>query len=279
MDEDNAVTAFDWRISLAETFATFSREIVEHAPQLVGAVILLFLGWFVGHVLSMGTGKLIEGFDSLFRRVGQPEGERQERIRRSYSVVIRKTVFWIVMIFFITAAANTLGWKMFSDWMNKVVLYLPNLVAGLLIILIGFLLSAGARAATLSTAESIGVQQSSLLAAIAQVVILFTALVIGVQQIGIDVGFLTTLMIVVIGVFLAGGVLAFSLGSATLVANIIGAQSIRKHCRIGEHMKIGNIEGTLAEVTQTAIILDTGQGRTVVPAKLFLEHSTALSSD
>lgn len=279
MEETTPASVFDWRNSLAETFSAFTREIVEHAPQLIGAVILLFLGWFVGYVLSLGTGKIIDGFDNLYRRVGQPEGERQERIRRSYSVVIRKTVFWIVMIFFITAAANTLGWKMFSDWMNKVVLYLPNLVAGLLIILIGFLLSMGARAATLSTAESIGVQQSSLLATIAQVVILFTALVIGVQQIGIDVGFLTTLMIVVIGIFLAGGVLAFSLGSTTLVANIIGAQSIRKHCRIGEHVKIGNIEGTLAEVTQTAIILDTGQGRSVVPAKLFLEHTTALSSD
>ena len=52
-----------------------------------------------------------------------------------------------------------LGWQMFSNWMNNVVTYLPNLITGLLIILAGFLLSNGARSVVISTAHSAGIEQ------------------------------------------------------------------------------------------------------------------------
>ena len=102
---------------------------------------------------------------------------------------------------------------------------------------------------------------------------------IGIEQIGINVDFLTNVLIVIIGVLLAGGALAFSLGARTLVANVIGGQYLRKHCRIGEMMQIGDVEGSVVDVTQTSIILDTETGRTIVPAKYFQEHISHFRSE
>jgi small-conductance mechanosensitive channel len=118
-----------------------------------------------------------------------------------------------------------------------------------------------------------------MLGRVVQVVILFTTLVIGIEQIGINVGFLTNVLLVIIGVLLAGGALAFGLGAKTLIANIIGAQYLRKHCRIGEWMRLGDVEGIIVEVTQTSIVLDTELGRTVIPAQHFQEQISSFRSE
>ncbi len=271
--------AFNWQASLSETYTAFSQRVIDYFPEMIGAGLLLVVGYTVAHFLRMGSNKLVTSLDSLLQRTSKVEGSKREQMRRSYATIISKTVFWVVMLFFIAASANLLGWKMFSDWISSLVEYLPKLLTGLFIILIGFVLSNGGKAAIRSTIEAAGLTQGALLGTVAQIVILFTALVIGVQHIGIDVSFLTTMMIVIVGIGLGGGVLAFGLGSQTLVANIIGAQHTRKHCRVGELMRIGELEGTISEVTQTVIVLDTDHGRIMIPAKLFLEHSTTLSSN
>jgi len=270
------MNVFDWQSSLTETYAAFSQRVIEYFPQLIGAALLLLVGFTVAHLLRIASHKLTNSLDQLLQRTGKMDGAQQETLRRSYANVISKTVYWAVLLFFIAAAANLLGWQMFSEWMSSLLEYLPKLITGVLIILVGYLLSNGGKVAVRSAAEAAGAATGVLLGAVAQAIILFTALVIGVQNIGIDVTFLTTLMIVIVAMLLAGGVMAFGLGSKTLVANIIGAQHTRKHCKVGEHMSIGAVQGTISEVTQSVIVLDTEQGRVIVPAKFFLEQSSTL---
>jgi len=271
-------TLFDWKGSIIQTFEAFTRQFVDLAPQLIGAVALLLAGWIVARLLRALTEKLVGGFDSIFKRTDKAEGVRPGRMKRAYIVIISRFVFWTTMLFFITVTANMLGWKMFSGWMDGIIHYLPNLIAGLAIVLAGVLLGNSARAIVSSAAGSAGVEQNEILSRIVQLVIFFTATLVGVEQIGINVHFLTTMIIVVIGILLAGGTLAFGLGAKTLIANVIGAQYLRKHCSLGEQMKIGDVEGTVAEVTRTSIVLETDTGRTLVPAKAFHEQVSSFSS-
>lgn len=268
-----------WQASLAQTYQEFYTQIIAYLPQLLGALLFLLIGWLGAHVLRIAIRKLIGGLDTLFQRMFKSDEATHERVKRSYSVIISGAVFWIVIIFSIAAAANVLGWTMFSDWMGNIITYLPNLVTGLLIILAGFLLGNGAKSAATGAAIAAGLGQVYLLGRIVQLTIMFTALVIGVEQIGINVGFITDVSLVVIGVLLAGGALAFGLGARDLVANVIGAQYTRKHCRIGEYMQIGSASGVVIEVSQTAIILDSGKGRIVVPARQFHELTSTFTPD
>jgi len=271
-------TLIDLKASMIQTFEVFTRQFIELAPQLIGAVALLLAGWVVARLLRALTEKLVGGFDSIFKRTDNAGGAKPGRMRRAYIVIVSRFVFWTVILFFIAVTANMLGWKMFSGWMDSIIHYLPNLIAGLAIVLTGFLVGNSARSIVTSAAGSAGIEQNELLARIVQMVILFTAMLVGIEQIGINVQFLTTTIIVVIGILLAGGALAFGLGAQTLIANVIGAQYLRKHCRLGEQMQIGDVDGIVAEVTRTSIVLETESGRTVVPAKAFHEQVSSFSS-
>ena len=269
---------FSWHISLVDTFEEFTQQFFALAPLLAAAITVLITGWFVAHLLRIWTRKLVRGLYSILPAAGPEDGAGQLKIRRSYAVIASNLVFWIVLIFFVATAANMLGWKMVSRWMDSIIVYLPNLVSGLLIILAGFLMSNIVRAGVLGAASSTGMSQGATLARVAQIVVIFTTLVIGIDQIGINVDFLTNVLIVIVGVLLAGAALAFGLGAKTLVANIIGAQYLRKHCRIGEQMLTGGVEGSIVEVTQTCIVLDSEYGRSVIPAKLFQEQISSFKS-
>jgi len=271
-------TLIDLKASMIQTLEAFTRQFVELAPQLIGGIALLLAGWVVARLLRTLTEKLVGGFDSIFKRTDKVEGARPGRMKRAYIVIVSRFVFWTVMLFFVAVTANMLGWRMFSGWMDGIIHYLPNLIAGLAIVLAGFLVGNSARAIVTSAAGSAGVEQNEILARIVQLVIFFTATLIGVEQIGINVHFLTTMIIVIIGILLAGGALAFGLGAKNLIANVIGAQYLRKHCRLGEQMQIGDVDGIIAEVTRTAIVLETEYGRTVVPAKAFHEQVSSFTS-
>lgn len=273
-----STNAFDWRTAIDETFNELSQQFVQYFPQLVGTVTLLLAGWLIAKMLSVSAQKLVEGLDALFLRFAHGDGIHHRRIQHSYAVIINRLVFWVVMVFFLAVGANILGWDLFSGWLDSIVNYLPGLVTGLLIILGGFLLSNLARAAILTATQRASVEQSALMARAAQIVIVFSAVIIGVEQIGLNIGFLSTLSVVVVAILLAGAALAFSLGARDLVANVIGAQYTRKHCRVGDRIRIASVEGEIVEVAQSCIVVATAEGRAVIPAKLFHEEVCVIAS-
>jgi hypothetical protein len=56
------------------------------------------------------------------------------------------------------------------------------------------------------------------------------------------------------------------------VANVIGAQYTRKHCRVGDLIRLGAVQGEIIEVAQTGIVVATAEGKAIIPAKLFHEE-------
>lgn len=270
--EESTRAPFEWGDAIDETFNDLSQQFVQYFPQIVGTIALLVVGWIVATALAVSAQKLIEGLDALFVRFSHPETGQHERIQRSYAMIINKLVFWVVMVFFFAVGANVLGWDLFSGWLDRIVSYIPGLVTGLLIILGGILMSNLARAGITTAAQRAGLEQSTLMARAAQVVIIFSAVIIGVEQIGLNIGFLSNLSVVVVAILLAGAALAFSLGARDLVANVIGAQYTRKHASVGDRLRIGAVEGEIVEVAQSSIVVATGDGKAVIPAKLFHEE-------
>lgn len=276
--EDNTTASFNWQSAIDETFTDFSQRLINYFPQLIGTIGVLLLGWLVAHTLSLSTRKVIQGLDVIFARFTRIDGINQERIQGSYSVIISKIVFWIVMIFFLTVAANILGWDVFAGWLDSIVSYLPGLISGLIIILGGLLLSNFAKATISSAADKAVMTQSAGMARAVQIVIIFSAIIIGVEQIGLNIGFLSNVIVASIAILLAGAALAFSLGAKNMVANIIGAQYTRKYCRVGDKIKIGDIEGEIIELAQACIVIETGSGQAIIPAKFFHEQVSLINA-
>ncbi|MFN3231319.1 MAG: mechanosensitive ion channel family protein [Alphaproteobacteria bacterium] len=249
-------------------------QLVAYLPTLVGAVLVLIVGWVLAKLVARGTIRLLAainvGTEKMF---GATRGERL-RVGLTAIRVCRSIAFWIVILIAVTVASRLLGLEAFFAWLDQTVAYLPTLLAGGLIIAGGYLLSLLVRDITETALSSAQVGNAKALGSVAQVTTLAAASVIGINQIGIDVTFL----IVVVGILLATGLggmaFAFAGGARSYVGNLIAARSLRQQYRVGQRIVIHGVDGEIVSHTPTSVVLDTSDGRVSVPARFYLEEPT-----
>lgn len=265
--------------AIQDTLSNVVQQIVDYSPEVIGASLILLLGWIIAKALSLSTHKVIRSFDSLISRFWRSDTKQHDKIRDTWAKALSKTVFWIVMIFFMAVASNVLGWSLFSGWMEQVFSYLPGIITGVVIILGGLILGNFSRSAVIGSGEKGKLQQRVFIAKLIQISIIFCAILIGVDQIGLNIDFLSNIVVTVIGILLAGAALAFGLGAKDMVANVIGSRYFQRQCKPGDIVQIGVVQGEVLEITQSNIVVMTDEGKAIVPAAVFHKQVTYISSD
>lgn len=250
----------------------FSR-LIEHVPSIVGAILLLVVGWIAARLVSALAARGLQVAETLIERaIGRPSRMRA----RGSAAAFRAIVFWVVLLFFVIAAAQVLGLVTFTEWFARLLQYLPTLAAGLLIIAAGFILARFVGDIVYAAAERLASTQRTALARLARGSTLITAILVGADQVGIRITWIAVLLVIVIASLLGGVVLAASLGSRGYVANLIGAHYLRHSFRIGESVRVAGHEGRILEVTATSLVLETEEGRVALPGRIFHEEAITL---
>ena len=248
-------------------------------PELLGAVLLLIAGWLLGKLLRLALLRAMRSFNQFFS--GRFHGRYWEFVHVPNAVqsLLGYIIFCATLLIFGTVAMRLIGFTGVAGWLEALVIYLPSLFAGGVIIIGGFVLGAVMRRLVIQAANAADLPQPALMGKIAQISFIIVALVIGLGQIGIDVTFLILLSGIVLGAILAGFALAFGLGAQKLVVNLIAQQHLRQLVRHGQTVRIDEIEGRVLEFTSTGVLLETGNGRTYIPAKICLDQHLTLLND
>ncbi|HUF91302.1 MAG TPA: mechanosensitive ion channel domain-containing protein [Candidatus Limnocylindria bacterium] len=249
-----------------------------HVPAVVIATVLVLAGWALGRLLGAWTRRLVGRVDHLSPGRALHNGLRRIGVERAPSDVVGGIVFWLVLLFFLTAATETLGLPVLATWLTGVTYYLPRVLVALLIVAIGLFVGTLAHDAVLAATTASGLAYGRLLARLAQVAVVMIAVVTGIDQAGVESRFLIVTITIVLGAVIGGAALAFGLGARTAVSNIIGSHYLRQTYRVGQTIRIGAVEGTIVAMTTTAVILDTSAGRVLVPGKEFSETASTLVS-
>lgn len=264
----------DWSLALETAFNGLVERLAQNIPNLIGALALILVGWITARVLRVLTTRLVQVLDRAIRRLSPTRSDRPGILAAS-AEVLGSIVFWVMMLFFLTAATQVLGLDAFLGWLNRVIAYLPTLLTGALIVLAGFLVSALARD-VVTTTTPLPDAQRLLLGRVAQTIILLTGIVIGADQIGIKVTFLVIMATVLASAVLGGVALALSLGARVYVSNLIGAHYLRQQFRVGQTLRVGAYQGEILEFLPTALVIETSEGRATLPGKLYHEEPIVL---
>ncbi|MDX1401479.1 MAG: hypothetical protein R3245_06125 [Kiloniellales bacterium] len=267
-----------WMSEVRDSAERMFGQFIEFIPEFLGAVFLIFFGWIVARMLRSAATRLGTWFNGFVERTFGRERARYLRLSTSGIKTLSSIIFWVIILLFVTAATRVLGLLAFSDWLDQVVAYIPTLMAGGFIILIGIVISALVRDVTTAAVASAGVAYGDLFGRGAQAIVLITALIIGINQVGIDVTLLVTLVSILFASICISFALAFALGARSFVSNLIGAHYLQKFYQTGQLARIDGIEGEILELTPTSVIIASKSGRVTVPAKVFNESVTHLLS-
>jgi len=254
--------------AIASVASVVMQSLVQYLPSVLGAVLLLIAGWLLAKLLRIVVTRGVLALDTLVARL--VSGARTERPRVAASAAVLGTVvFWVVLLFFITAATKVLGLDTFTNWLGSVLHYLPTLAAGALIVAAGYLLSTFVRDLVMATASRLEPAQRSALARTAQGAIQVTAILVGADQIGVKVTFLAIMVAAVAAALVGSITIAVSLGARAYVANLIGAHYLRQSFEVGQRIRVAGHEGRILQLTALNVVLETADGRVTLPGRVF----------
>ena len=191
-------------------------------PALVGAIIILVIGWIVAGLLA----KLVEaglkrvGFERAANSTGITSMIQRSGSSFTASAVVAEIVKWFIRLIAIQAAASVLGLDQISAIINAILLWLPNLVVAIAILVIGALIARFVSRLVQGSTGQMGFSNPELLGNIAHYAILTFAVIAAIDQLGIAETVVNTLFIgAVATVALATG-LAFGLGGQQTAGRI-----------------------------------------------------------
>lgn len=269
-------------ISIQNTLETVVPTVLGYLPSLVGALIILIVGYLIARFIRAAAKRILSGLNRVFERTFQTGILASARVPMGASTIFGEAAYWVIIFITLTISARVAQLPTISRWLNDIVLFLPDILLGIATIGLGYVISRVVGDHVVEVTKNAKSAQSALLGRIAQGTVFIMAAIIGLDQIGVDVTFLVTLSGVAVGAVLLGFSIAFGFGSREYISNLISARSIRQNLTPGLLVRIGETEGEILEITQTHVAVDTEKGRALIPAHiaeasgiLIISHSEA----
>jgi hypothetical protein len=263
----------------------FATTIAEAAPKIVAALILLGIGLLVGRVIGWVVKKVAEkmNLDRYWSRTGI--GESVSRAGWNLTRIISVAARWFVYLFFISAAVNVLEFTQLSQAINDVWLWIPNVVAFIIILVIGALIADFVGRWMQRELPARGVVGGRAIALVATGILYAIVLVVATTQLQIGEAILNSVISALIWGMAAAIAIGVGVGLAyglreAFPAMIRGTTQIQPTLKQGQRVTIGGVTtGTVQEAGSFSVILKDNQGKTIViPTKNILDKEIVIES-
>jgi hypothetical protein len=263
-----------WRSIVVESFSTLAAKLADLFPSIAGALLLLLFGWILGRVLRSAASRLLRGVgvDRAAVRLQISATLEQAGVHVSVSELVGRLLFWLVMLVFLLSAVETLGLTALSTTIDRLIGYLPNLVGGVLIFLVGLLLARFGATAAASAAAAAGIASARRLGVLVQAVLTSLVAMVAVEQLGIEITILIgPLTAVLAAAGLAAG-LAFALGARPVITHILAGHFLKQSLPRDSFVEIDGRRGVVERVGPTDTVFRDGDKKWSLPNAQLLEN-------
>lgn len=275
---EKKITMAGWWEGLTGAVTASLSQIIAFVPTIILAILLLGLGYLLGRVVSIATIRFLQliGFDRLLSRTAVQTLLERSGTKQKVSEILGMIGFWIIFLVFLIKASDTLGLTMMSDALTGLANYIPNIGIAVLILILGLMAANFVRELITMTCISAGITHGTMVAQAVYVAVVLLIIVTAIDALGIDTELLNSTIVILLAGLIGGAALSFGLGSRNAVANLIAAHYLSPVVRIGMMVKVGETQGTIVAVTPISVVVETREGRVIIPASQFSEATAVL---
>ncbi len=223
-----------FRASLAGALNTFLSAI----PRIIGFIVVLIVGWIISSLLARGVEALLHAvrFNDLARRSGFADFVQKMGVNDDASGVIASVVKWFVRLITLVVAFDTLGLPAVSGVLQQLLLWLPNLIVALVVLVLGGLAANALSQLVRGATAGAGFSNPEILATTTKAAVWGFAMVVALTQLGIATTLINTLVIGLVGALSLATGLAFGLGGRDRAAQMLDTMA-RKAERAGPKLE------------------------------------------
>ena len=268
----------NWLETVRESAESALSLTVSYLPKLLGAILLVLAGYLLARIVGAGTAGLLKlvGLDRLLAKTPLQNLLNKSSSAKTGSDILGLLIFWLIFLLFGITATDMLGLPTVSATLTDLAHYLPKVGLAVLIIVLGMMAASYIKDLISLACSSAGISQGTVVAQTFYVAAILVVFVTAVNELGIDTTLLNSTIMIGFGGLIAGAALSFGLGARVTVANLIASHYLQPLFRVGQTIRVGDIQGTIVALTPVAIVLETPEGRVFVPASRFQESSATI---
>ena len=205
------------------SFTAFWTQLAGFVPQLLAALVLLFVGWLLANLAKTGVMKLLDvlKFDSLAEKTGIEAFLKQGHLDLSLSRLLGKLTYWVIIFVVMVTVSNSLGLHMVAELFNKIVLYIPNIIVAILVLVFGTLVARFINRLVFAYLNNIGVQGALTISTLSEYGVIIFVVFVALEQLAIGTTLLTAAFQIGFGAIGLAFALAFGLGGREWAAGVI----------------------------------------------------------
>ncbi|MFC1620874.1 hypothetical protein ACFL2G_01085 [Candidatus Omnitrophota bacterium] len=208
----------DWNSVVMEPVKEMLARVAGFLPTFVGVLVILIAGWIIAGALKNVVIKVLKliQLDTASEKSGLGDILRRGGIRQTVSELIGALIYWLIMLMVFMTALNALGMTVAAALLDKVILYIPNVIAAMFILSLGIFFSSMIGTIVRTASSNAGITQAKFLGQLTQTVIMIFAAIITLEQLNIA----SSVLNLTINIILA------SLGLALAIAVGLGSKDI-----------------------------------------------------
>jgi hypothetical protein len=209
-------TVQTWGEAILTSLQNLWLKIIAFIPELLSALIVLIVGLLLAGLLSKLVFELLKltKIDLLIDKTGITKWFKTYGIKFSLSGLLAGVVKWFIIIAVLIVVADILNIPQITDFLERIVLYIPNVLVAIVILAIGLILGKAAYTLTNSSLKAAKLEQhqAHTVAALAKWALIIFALLAALTQLNIASELIQILFTGIVVMFALAGGLAFGLG-------------------------------------------------------------------
>lgn len=205
------------------SLTSFWTRLAAFIPQLLAALLLLFIGWIVAKLIRAAFNKFLGviRFDQLAQKSGVESFLKYGELEVSLSKILAELVYWLVMLVVIILVSDSLGLSKVTELFHKVALYIPNIIIAIIVLVFGTLLARAINRVVFAYLKNIGVEGALTISTLSEYAIQIFVVFVALEQLNIGTQLLTTAFAIGFGAVCLALAIAFGLGGKDWAADVI----------------------------------------------------------
>ena len=199
---------------LLDRLAVGWSELIDLLPGLLAAIVIMLAGYILARQLRRWSDRTLTRIE--FRRLADAGGfaEAAERVRIDPVQAVGSLVFWLTMLVAVLLASSALGLENVREMFGRMLSFIPTLISGTVIIILGMIIGEFLRALIVASAG--GVEGVVTVAKLSKGAMVGIAFFMALQEVGVSEEIVTAAFTLVLGAVALAAGLAFGLGNRDL---------------------------------------------------------------
>ena len=190
-------------------FAAFWETVLGFLPNVIATFLVAILGLVLAKVSKITVDRILSlfKFDSLVEKTGLESYIAASDYDIRISNVISGTIYWLIILMTVTSIADLLHLEVISELFERIVIYLPNIILAMVILIIGTIFSRIVNRYMFNSLKEFDMDMALSVAVVAEVIVQIFVWFLALEQLHVN----TTLLLIVLSALLGSIALACAL--------------------------------------------------------------------